>query len=197
MSAMQEGVLRFWFGPPVDDGLPPPDVTRRWFAGGPRFDDECRAGFATEVDAALRGEREVWAETPRGRLALVLLLDQLPRNLFRGSAAAFAGDATALRHAREAVASGEDQSLRPVERYFLYMPFEHAEDLDAQRQAIALFESLAESQTAPLFAGGVEWARRHIAVIERFGRFPARNAALGRPSTPEEEALLREHPSGF
>ncbi len=195
-----ERLLEFWFGHCGPGGLPSQQAVKLWFSGGRDFDEECRERFSESVTAALAGELESWAATPRGRVALVLLLDQLPRNLFRGGPEAFHGDAAALRHASEAVDGGEDERLLPVERYFLYMPFEHAEDLAYQDRAVALFEALArmtEDYGGTFFSGGIDWARRHRAVVERFGRFPARNRALGRASTPAEAAFLEEHPAGF
>jgi uncharacterized protein (DUF924 family) len=195
-----KAVLSFWFGPLGPEGIPAEQTARRWFAGGPTVDEECRETFGVHVAAAVRGERDAWAGTPSGRLALVLLLDQLTRNIHRGTAGSFAGDERALAQAAEAVRLGEDQTLRPIERYFLYMPFEHAEDAAMQRRAVELFERLLEEAPAGalgIFEAGVEYARRHEAVIARFGRFPGRNAALGRPSTAQEEAFLLEHPTGF
>jgi uncharacterized protein (DUF924 family) len=195
-----ETVLSFWFGPLGPEGIPAERYVGKWFAGGPTVDAECREKFGGHVAAALRGERDAWAGTPPGRLALVLLLDQLTRNIHRGTAGSFAGDEQALAQAVEAVRLGEDRSLRPIERYFLYMPFEHAEDAAMQRRAVGLFESLLEAAPTGalgIFEAGVEYARRHEAVIARFGRFPGRNAALGRPSTAPEEAFLLEHPTGF
>ena len=127
--------------------------------------------------------------TPRGTLALIILLDQFSRNLHRGSSEAFAADAKARQIARAAVAHGLDLQFGPVERLFLYLPFEHSEDLADQDEAVRLFETLDEEQR--------DWARRHRDVIVRFGRFPRRNAALGRISTQEEEAYLAEPGAGF
>jgi uncharacterized protein (DUF924 family) len=195
-----EAVLFDWFGPLGLGGLPAPAKRQRWFQGGAAVDAELRERFGAEVEAALAGRLEAWAATPRGRLALVILLDQFPRNIFRGTPRAFAGDPHALRHAQAAVAAGEDTRLMSIERQFLYLPFEHAEDPAQQARSVALFERLAEQATPALREGleeALDYARRHRVVIERFGRFPARNAALGRTSTPEERAFLVEHPYGF
>ncbi len=195
-----EDVLRFWFGPLDSDGLPGLEAILRWFTGGPDFDQKIRDCFASEVAAALRGESDEWAQTPQGRLALVLLLDQFTRNIFRGTARAFAGDAYALKHASVALDRAEDQELRPIERLFLYMPFEHAEDRAQQTRVVSLAERLLEEAPAKgraLFQGGLDYARRHQVVINRFGRFPARNAALDRVSTPEEIKFLRHNKKGF
>jgi uncharacterized protein (DUF924 family) len=195
-----EAVLDDWFGRLGPDGLPAETKRRRWFQGGAALDAELRERFGAEVEAGLAGRREAWAATPRGRLALVILLDQFPRNIFRGTPRAFAGDARALRHAQAAVAAGEDTRLAPVERQFLYLPFEHAEDAEQQARSVALFERLAGQVAPPVREGfdeALDYARRHRVVIERFGRFPARNAALGRDATPEERAFLAECPDGF
>lgn len=195
-----EAVLGDWFGPLGPDGAPAEAKQRRWFQGGAELDAELRVRFGAEVEAALAGQREAWAATPRGRLALVVLLDQFPRNIYRGTARAFAGDAGALRHAQAAVDAGEDTRLAPIERQFLYLPFEHAEDPAQQARSVALFGRLASQATPTLresLEEALDYARRHQVAIERFGRFPARNAALGRASTPEEQAFLAEHPFGF
>ena len=186
-----KAIVQFWFG------MEP----KYWFAGGEALDTEIRSRFGEEVRRALHDELENWADSPRGRLALVLLLDQFTRNLYRDQPEAFSGDRRALHHAAAAVDAGEDRSLGLVERYFLYMPFEHAEDLRAQERAVALFKDLlseapADALTAFL-SSGVSWAERHHAVIARFGRFPSRNKALGRVSTVQEETFLLAHPTGF
>ena len=188
-----EQVLEFWIGPCDDAGLPSPASSRRWFAGGAEFDAEVCARFGDMIEAALDGELDGWADTPRGRLALVILLDQMTRNAFRGRARAFAGDARALALVREALRAEEDRELTPIERYFLYMPLMHAEDAAAQQECVARFRDLAVLEPDPergLLAGGARWAESHRTEIERFGRFPGRNEALGRESTDEERAFL-------
>jgi uncharacterized protein (DUF924 family) len=195
-----EAVLEYWFGELSPGGAPSKATTGRWFRGGKPVDDEIRTRFGGDVARACSGELDHWADTPRGRLALVILLDQFTRNLHRGSAEAFRGDPHALRLACEAIDAGDDGRLLPVERYFLYMPLEHAESVEMQRRCVALFERLVEEAPADargLFEGAADWARRHAAVIERFGRFCGRNDALGRESTAEEREFLRENPSGF
>lgn len=195
-----ETVLSFWFGPLDSDGLPSLQAAARWFSGGESFDAEIRQRFGGRVEEALRGELREWADAPRPLLALIILLDQFPRNLFRGEARAFAGDARAYALARDAVDAGWAKQLLPAERNFLYLPFEHHESMEAQTRCCSLYaQLLAEGPAAAeaRFAGSLDYAQRHRAAIERFGRFPARNAALGRESTPEEVAFLAEHPSGF
>ena len=183
-----DAVLAFWFGHD--------DRTRaEWFRKDPAFDESIRARFGALVDAALADPPAAMPASARALLARIVVLDQFPRNLFRGQARAIAGDAQALALARHAVSSGADRMLPPVQRSFVYLPFEHAEDPQAQDESIRLFEALARS--APEQADTLVWARRHEAIIRRFGRYPHRNAALGRTSTPEEEAFLREPGSSF
>ncbi|HYD56109.1 MAG TPA: DUF924 family protein [Burkholderiales bacterium] len=179
-------VLAFWFR--GDDRDP------RWFAKAAEFDAEIRDTFLPVYDEAAQGAFAPWIDAPRECLALILLLDQFPRNMFRGSARAFATDAHALAAAKEAVRRGHDRSMRPCERMFLYLPFQHAESLEEQRASISLNAPLGEfpeTFDVPRFAAA------HLAIIERFGRFPHRNAALGRPSTAEEVEFLKQPGSGF
>ena len=181
-------ILDFWFGPA-------PHAERDvWFRKDAAFDIEIRSRFGTAMEAALAGEFADWTATPRGALARVLLLDQFTRNAFRDTPRAFAGDALALATAKATVDAGRDRTLDRYERWFLYMPFEHSEELAVQERAIALFRALAEETGEP---GNLQWAEKHAAVIRRFGRFPHRNAILGRASTPEELVFLREPGSRF
>jgi uncharacterized protein (DUF924 family) len=199
MDARAEELLAFWFGPLDADGLAGEAAVARWFEGGPAFDEELRRRFGALHAEARAGLLDGWAETTRGRLALVLLLDQLSRNLHRGSAEAYAGDAHALALAREALERGEDRALALCERVFLLLPFEHAEDLAAQETSVAGFRALAEQappRARELFASFLDYAVRHRDVIARFGRFPHRNAALGRATTDAERAHLAEE-GGF
>lgn len=192
---MSEALLAFWFGPLDAAGLCTKSRRRALFRADPAFDAALAERFGADVEAALAGDRDTWAHNPRGRAALVLLLDQLPRNLFRGTPRAFAGDARALAHARAAVAAGDDRALPTEMRAFLYMPFEHAEDPDAQREGVALLtalhdEQLEDSPARAAVASYLRHAQNHAALVERFGRFPHRNAVLGRASTPEERTHL-------
>jgi uncharacterized protein (DUF924 family) len=178
-----EAVLGFWFG--ADDVERP-----EWFRADPAFDREIATRFGAAIDAALAGELDAWADTPRGALARIVLLDQFTRNAFRGTPRAFAGDALALAAARRMVREGQDDALTPMQRQFAYMPFEHAEDLEAQREGVKLIGAKAP-------ASQLEWAVKHHDVIARFGRFPHRNEILGRESTPEEVAFLKQPGSRF
>jgi len=190
-----EAILRYWFGPPRSDGGVAAEHTERWFQASEATDRSIRARFGRDLERAARGELEDWALGARGRLALIVLLDQFSRNVHRGTPLAFAHDALALRLCCDGIAAGMDRELAPIERAFFYMPLQHAEDREAQRRSVACFERLADEAPPALaeqlrrFAG---YARRHREVIERFGRFPHRNAVLGRASTPEERGFLAE-----
>ena len=179
-------VLDFWFGPPDD-----PDHTRSramWFRKDADFDRHIAQRFGPLIEQALAGDLDHWMADPRAALALVIVLDQFTRNALRGQARAFAGDAAALAAARAMVASGMDRGCSGVQRQFIYLPFEHAENMDAQRTSLALFARLESDE--PVLAGVLDWARRHHDIVARFGRFPHRNAALGRLDTAEESAFL-------
>lgn len=186
-------VLDFWFGAPdsADYG------THRtlWFEKRDDTDAAIAGRFGALIDTALAGGLADWDATAHGTLARILLLDQFTRNVFRHTPRAFAGDALALAAARTLVAPGHDAQLIPVERVFAYLPFEHAEDPAEQARAVALFKALHDAH--PGFGTTYDYALRHQAVITQFGRFPHRNAILGRPSTPAEQAFLATPGSGF
>jgi uncharacterized protein (DUF924 family) len=186
-----EALLTFWFGRGTAEYLRP---RAAWFTKDATFDAEVRARFLPDWDRASRGELAAWADEPARCLAYIILCDQVPRNVFRGDAKAFSTDPLARDAARRAVDRGDDRTLAPVQRWFVYLPFEHSESLDDQRTAVALFEQLRDD---PASAVAIDYARRHLEIIERFGRFPHRNAALGRASTPEEEAFLLTPGSSF
>ncbi|MFL6662588.1 MAG: DUF924 family protein [Rhizobacter sp.] len=181
-------VLDFWFG---TEG-----ATRdEWFRKDAAFDAVIRERFGALVERALAGELVDWGGAPASALARVLLLDQFTRNAFRDSPRAFAGDAQALAAARAMVAAGHDMALPPVQRSFVYLPFEHAEDLAAQDEGVKLFAALAAE--SPAQADYLDYARRHRDIVARFARFPHRNAVLQRVSTPEEIEFLRQPGSSF
>lgn len=177
-----QDVLDFWF-----QGEPGTWRTDPWFRKSDAFDSHIRDRFALALQAAQDGVLDPWTATPDGTLALLILLDQFARNIHRGSHLAFAGDAHALRIARAAIAAGIEDRITPVQRIFLYLPFEHSEDLADQEDSIRLFESLPEAEWRDSV---IDYARRHRDVIRDFGRFPHRNAALHRTNTPEEQAWL-------
>jgi uncharacterized protein (DUF924 family) len=188
-------VLTFWFGAPITDAADATVRVRRWFQGGAAMDDEVRARFLSTIEAALTGELDGWARTARGRLALVLVLDQLTRNAFRGSPRTWAGDGRAQALCREALAQGLDAELSWIERQFLRMPLLHAEDTAAQSQSCVLARRAAPEAPPALTRmaeAGVEQAEKYAAIIARFGRFPFRNQVLGRASSDEERIFLAE-----
>jgi uncharacterized protein (DUF924 family)/GrpB-like predicted nucleotidyltransferase (UPF0157 family) len=193
-------VLDFWFGTEPDDAAAAVRQEALWWSQRGEDDRAIAERFAPLVEAAARRELDDWARTSRGLLALVLLTDQFPRCLFRGGARAFAFDALALGSCERALAEARDLRLRPIERAFLYLPLEHAESLEHQERAVALYRALAGEVPAawrPLFTGYLGYAEGHRDVIARFGRFPHRNSALGRGSTADELAYLAEPGSGF
>jgi uncharacterized protein (DUF924 family) len=184
-------VHQYWFGEPGNAGHMQPRAL--WFTKSDETDREIAERFGAVVEDAVAGRLDDWAATPRGALALLIVLDQFTRNVFRGTPRAFAGDARALALATRLVDTARDLALAPVERWFVYMPFEHSERLIDQHESVRLFERLAaDGLEAPL-----DWARRHFDVIRRFGRFPHRNAILGRVSTAEEVEFLKQAGSGF
>jgi uncharacterized protein (DUF924 family) len=188
-----QAVLDFWFGRPGDaDHLRP---RAAWFRKDEAFDAAIRDRFGALIEAALRGELARWADEDRSAVALIVVLDQFPRNAFRGSARMFDGDALALAAARRLVQSGADRGLPGVMRQFVYLPFEHAEDMAMQHESMRLFSDLARDE--PALADLPEWARKHMDIVARFGRYPHRNALLGRASTPDEIEFLQQPGSGF
>lgn len=174
-------VLQFWF-----EELEP----RQWWIKDPVLDRRIRQRFASSHELAIGGELSAWRKNAQGRLAEIIVLDQFSRNLYRGSPEAFATDPLALALAQQAVALEQDQKLPPRQRSFLYMPFMHSEAAEVHQAAVPLFESLAMPRS-------LESELRHKAIIDRFGRYPHRNAVLGRDSTPEERAFLLEPGSSF
>ncbi|MDE2262504.1 MAG: DUF924 domain-containing protein [Gammaproteobacteria bacterium] len=191
-------VRRFWFGrlPLSPDGVK--ERLALWFgtgAEGQRADELVRSRFGALVERAAAGGLSAWADSPRRRLSLILLLDQFPRHLYRGSQRAFATDREALALTLSGMQSAADAALTPVERIFFYMPLQHAELSDAQEESVAAHRRLrneAPEELAALFASALESAELHRSIVARFGRFPHRNRALGRPNTAEEETYLRE-----
>jgi uncharacterized protein (DUF924 family) len=189
-----EALLDYWFdGDPAERGRPE-ELMRKWFASTPDQDRELMQKFGALAQSAGRGELEQWADSARGRLALIILLDQLPRSLFRGTAEAFAGDPKALAICLEGLDRGQDRSLHALERLIFCMPLQHSESRSIQARSIDVFEDLASSVDSGPLASVLEttadYAREHREIIERFGRFPHRNRTLGRPSTDEEREFL-------
>ena len=189
-----QDVLDFWFLPAGTEGHGKQRI--EWFRKDEAFDTGLRERFGALIHQAVAGGLREWDELgPRGTLARIIVLDQFTRNAFRGKPESFSGDILALASARQLVESGDHLLLSPVERQFVYMPFEHAEDARMQEQAVTLFTELATQHEG--FKEALDYAHRHRGVIARFGRFPHRNEILGRASTPEELAYLALPGSGF
>lgn len=188
-----EAALTFWF---QGRALSAPRIERRmkiWFSEDPAFDHEIEREFSNDVEAASAGRLIHWADAPRGRLALILLLDQCRRNIYRGTAAAFSHDRMALELCMQGVLDNKDNDLAPIEKAFFYMPLQHAESRPAQARSVALYARLAQTVTPAcreIFEGIARFAELHARIIQTFGRFPHRNALLGRENTAAEIEYL-------
>ena len=187
-----EQILEFWLGNKnkADYGKP----RKFWFIKNPAIDEEIKQLFSMDYELAKEGVLDDWKNHPRSCLALILLLDQFPRNIFRDQSQMYTTDEKALNIAKFAVENDFDTQLLPVERWFIYLPFEHSENLDHQCQAVALFRKLSHD---PDSASAIDYAIRHFEVIRQFGRFPHRNSILGRENTPEEAEFLKQPGSSF
>ena len=192
-----EAILNFWFGNPTN-----PDYgqyRKAWFVKNSDFDQEIRQRFLLDYEKAAIGSLHHWQENPQSAVALLLLLDQFPRNLFRGQPHSFATDSQAKDLATHLVDTGQDKQLTPAQRFFVYVPFEHSEALADQNRCVELMQNLVN--TVPNLdkglKGGLNYAIRHQEIIQRFGRFPHRNEILGRQSTPEEIEFLQQPGSRF
>jgi uncharacterized protein (DUF924 family) len=200
MTKQPDRVLAFWFGPPGSATEIAGRQRKLWFGKSPENDRAVIERFAATLAAATAGRLDHWARTPRGRLALVIVLDQFPHHIHRDQPQAFATDPQSLALSLDALAAGEDQQLAPIERVFLYLPLEHAESLELQERSVSLYEQLAHQAAADeraLFDGFLDYACKHRDVVARFGRFPHRNEILGRPSTPDELEFLKQPGSRF
>ena len=187
-----KAILNFWFGDKkaTDYGKP----QKFWFIKAPQQDRQIKEMFEPIYLQAKAAELDRWKEKPLSCLALIILLDQFPRNMYRGKPQAFATDAQALAVAQYAIAKGYDRDLLPVQRWFIYLPFEHSENLADQETAVQIFSTLGND---PNSQSAIAYAQRHLQVIQDFGRFPHRNQILGRQSTPEEIEFLKQPGSGF
>jgi uncharacterized protein (DUF924 family) len=183
MKDSAQDILDFWF----EETQP-----AQWFQVNPDFDDAVKKRFEDAYDKGARGIFDDWKMDPDECLALCILLDQFPRNIYRGTPKAFATDGKALIAAKFALSKGFDQVLSPMKRRFIYLPFEHSENLNDQRKCVDLFEKLKKDD--PL---GYDYALRHLKVIEKYGRFPHRNKILSRMNTPDEEEYLAQAGAGF
>jgi uncharacterized protein (DUF924 family) len=191
MSSPQE-VLDFWFGREGEEGYG--EFREAWFNRDPEFDREIRDRFEPVYEEAAAGRLDHWKSEARSCLALIVVLDQFPRNMYRGDARMYAADEKAREAARHAVEHAYDRELSPYRRLFMYLPFEHSEELDDQRLSVDLFRGLATEMGSEDLLG---YAVRHLEIVERFGRFPHRNEILGRRTTPEETKFLSGPDSSF
>jgi uncharacterized protein (DUF924 family) len=189
-QAQAQAVLDFWFGQPAAT-----TPRSEWFKKDAAFDAQIAQRFGALIDRALAGEIDSWLQQPHTALARTVVLDQFTRNTFRDTARAFAGDALALAGARHIVAKGWHWQLPPLQRWFVYLPFEHSEDLATQDECLRLFDALIA--THPEVADARQWAVKHRDIIVQFGRYPHRNALLGRASTPQELVFLQQAGSSF
>lgn len=190
-------ILEFWFGSPTADDYG--EYRKAWFVKDADFDRQIKTRFEGDVQKASAGDYDDWPSTPRSAVALLILLDQFPRNIYRGNSRSFATDGKALGVAQRLVDAGWDKSLIPAQRFFVYVPFEHSEEMVNQDRCVALMRSLNEDfpDLDKGLQGGLDYAIRHREIIERFGRFPHRNEILGRQSTPAEIAFLQQPGSRF
>ncbi|MEC4983463.1 MAG: DUF924 family protein [Oscillatoria sp. PMC 1068.18] len=185
-------ILEFWFGKPGTESYG--KQRQEWFVKKDEFDREVRSRFLDTYHQAAAGELDEWKNNPESCLALIIIFDQFSRNMFRGQPQAFATDEKALDLAKYAVSQNYDKELLPVQRWFIYLPFEHSENLADQEKCLELFSSL---KSDPESASSIDYAERHYQIIQKFGRFPHRNSILGRESTPEEIKFLQEPGSSF
>lgn len=198
-SAASE-LLEFWFGPGADDAITARRQAELWWRKNPAVDRQIRTRFEALLRSAADRELHAWSTTPRGRLALILLTDQFPRNMYRDTPGMYAHDEQARALCIEGLETGVDQELRLIERVFFYLPLEHSENLDHQGWCVDLMRGLAREAPGdwrPIFEEFVEYAEAHRRIIDRFGRFPHRNEILGRISSPEEVEFLKQPGSSF
>lgn len=195
-------VLNFWFGDLRENELPSEEKQKTWWMKSGEFDRLVEEKFGDLVTLAENGDISSWLETPLGTLAFIIVVDQFPRNIHRDGPGAFSRDALALRACRDGIEKGFDRGLHPVHRVFFYLPLMHSEDPETQRLSVKTYSGLEkeyerEPEIRKSLACSVDFAGRHSDIIKRFGRYPHRNAALGRESTPEEIEFLKEPGSSF
>jgi uncharacterized protein (DUF924 family) len=200
MSDPIEDVLDFWFGEVNELGCSSPEHRKRWWTKSDAFDEAIKSHFLDDYEAIVAGDREAWRHTARGALAYVIVLDQFSRNIFRGTPQMFAADELAREVCCEGLDAGFDSDLSFDERVFFYLPLEHGEDVANQQRCLELFNRLVDWAPEPLEGDAkyyLNFAQRHKAIIEQFGRYPHRNEILGRASTPEEAEFLNKPGSSF
>ena len=200
MVSTVDEVLEFWFGELRDDEPVASEKTALWWKKQASTDALIKLHFEQSVRSAAAGELDQWRDSALGRLALIILLDQFPRNIYRDTPAAFAYDSIARDTCLQGLGSGDDQRLKPIQRVFFYLPLEHAEDSALQARSVALFRKLVTdvgADKAKGFKGYLDFAIKHQVIIDRFGRFPHRNAILQRDSTADELEFLKQPGSSF
>lgn len=201
-EAAQRRILDFWFGDLKDGGVPPREISRIWWAKDLTVDEYIRKNFEADLIKAGEGKLRGWEWTPVGTLAMIILLDQFSRNIYRDKPEAFSRDSRALDIASRGIQNGFDKVLHPVMRIFFYMPFMHSENIEIQKRSLGLYRGLEKEFRSPpdlaeMLSSCLDYAEKHYAIIERFGRYPHRNLILGRESTPEEEEFLKQPGSSF
>lgn len=200
MTDRIEDVLDFWFGELNEHGCSSPEHRKRWWTKSDAFDEAVKAHFLDDYEAIVGGDREAWRNTARGALAYIIVLDQFSRNMFRGTPTMFAGDELAREAASEGLDAGFDAELAFDERVFFYLPLEHSEVMNDHRRCLELFKGLVDCAPGPLEGDAkyyLDFAERHKAIVERFGRYPHRNEILGRATTPDEAEFLEKPGSSF
>ena len=200
MSDPIEDVLDFWFGEVNELGCSSPEHRKRWWTKSDSFDEAIKSHFLSDYEAVIAGDREMWRNTARGALAYIIALDQFSRNMFRGTPEMFAADELAREACREGLDAGFDAELAFDERVFFYLPLEHSESMDDHQRCLEVFGDLVECAPEPLAADAknyLDYAKAHLAIVQRFGRYPHRNQTLGRAPTPEEAEFLKEPNSSF
>ena len=195
-------MLEYWFGDLKESKAPTDEAIARWWGKDLKTDGYIRENFGRDLEEAARGGLAHWEQTPRGTLALIIVLDQFSRNVYRDDPRAFAQDGLALEIADRGISKGFDKGLHPVMRVFFYMPFMHSEDMAMQERSLELFRGLEDEfshvpDVSEMLSGNRDFAERHYNIVKRFGRYPHRNTILGRESTPEEIEFLKEPGSSF
>ncbi len=195
-------ILNYWFGKLREGEAPSSDYYKKWFAKRIEIDQYIKTTFEDDLELAVGGILKSWENTPRGAVALIILLDQFSRNIYRGTSKAFAQDSLALEICLRGIDKGFDAMLHPVERLFFYMPLEHSEDLEIQKKSVEYFSMMEKFFPSPLSLASMmsefrKYAEMHYVIIERFRRFPHRNEILGHESTPEEIEFLKQPGSSF
>ena len=195
LNEKTENILKFWFGRVEETIVPSENRAKIWFGESPEIDAEIKGEFTDDLERAARGEYDGWLEEARGELALIILLDQYSRHIYRNNPKAYAQDNRALAICVDGIREEKDHSLSLIERVFYYFPLLHSEQLAYQEQSIRVYQTLAElafAETRVIYDSFLKFANHHYTIIERFGRFPQRNVVLGRESTPEEVTYLKE-----